>query len=298
MPQSHNLFKSFLRALRPHQWVKNLIVFVPALAAHKLDSLPLMLHDAWAFGAFCLCASGVYVINDLMDLDADRRHPTKKNRPFASGHLPLQVGLILGPLLALAGLLAAVLMSWFFAYVAAAYLLMVACYSWRIKKIVLLDVFFLAGLYTMRLVAGSVATGIVNSSWLLMFSMFIFLSLALVKRYVELADANKIESGKSTVVGRGYMAGDLELVASLGAGSGYLAVLVLALYVNSDQVTKLYAHPNLLLLVCPLMLFWISRLWLLAHRGLMHDDPVIFALKDVSGYLVGVLALVVIWLAT
>ena len=166
------------------------------------------------------------------------------------------------------------------------------------KQIVLLDVFFLAGLYTIRLVAGHAAADIVYSSWLLMFSMFIFLSLALVKRYVELADAKESSSDKSAVAGRGYVAGDLELVASLGTGSGYLAALVLALYVNSQQVIILYAHPNLLLLICPLLLYWISRMWLLAHRGKLHDDPVFFAVKDAASYIIGALALAVLWLAS
>jgi 4-hydroxybenzoate polyprenyltransferase len=163
--------------------------------------------------------------------------------------------------------------------------------------VALLDVFLLAGLYTIRLVAGHAATGIVYSNWLLMFSMFIFLSLALVKRYVELSDAKEIESGKIAAAGRGYVAADLELIGSLGTGSGYLAALVLALYVNSQQVIILYDHPNLLLLICPLLLFWISRMWLLAHRGRMHDDPVFFSVKDAVSYIIGALALAVLWVA-
>jgi len=289
---------ALLRSLRPHQWVKNAIVFVPVIAAHKLNETSLLLRDGQAFLIFCLCASGVYLVNDLLDLDADRRHPAKKNRPFAAGDLPLQTGLILGPALLLAGLLLAVQLSWLFVGVVAVYLLLTTSYSWWVKRVALLDVFVLAGLYTIRLIAGHAATGIVYSSWLLMFSMFIFLSLALVKRYVELAGANEIESDKSAIAGRGYVAGDLEMVASLGTGSGYLAALVLALYVNSSQVTTLYAHPNLLLLICPLLLYWISRVWLLAHRGHMHDDPVVFALKDAGSYIVAALALFVLWLAT
>jgi 4-hydroxybenzoate polyprenyltransferase/phosphoserine phosphatase len=292
-----SLSRAFLRSLRPHQWVKNLIVFVPIIAAHKLGEPALVLREIFAFIIFCLCASGVYLVNDLMDLDADRRHPTKKNRPFASGNLPLQFGLILGPSLLLAGLLAAVQLSWVFAGVTAAYLILTTTYSLWVKQIALLDVFFLAGLYTIRLVAGHAAADIIYSAWLLMFSMFIFLSLALVKRYVELADAKEPSSDKSAVAGRGYVAGDLEIVASLGTGSGYLAALVLALYVNSQQVVILYAHPNLLLLICPLLLYWISRVWLLAHRGQLHDDPVFFAVKDATSYIIGALALAVLWLA-
>jgi 4-hydroxybenzoate polyprenyltransferase len=292
---------ALVRSLRPHQWIKNVIIFVPTMAAHRLNELPLVLNDLWAFLVFCVCASGVYLVNDLLDLDADRRHPTKKNRPLAAGDLPLQVGLVLGPALLLAGLFLAVQLSWLFAGVTAAYLLLTTSYSWWLKRVALLDVFVLAGLYTIRLVAGHAATDIKYSSWLLMFSMFIFLSLALVKRYVELDSAEESSPGKPITSGRGYMAHDLEVVTSLGTGSGYLAALVLALYVNSPQdstVNSLYAHPNLLLLICPLLLYWISRMWLLAHRGQMHDDPVVFALKDATSYIVAALALVVLWLAT
>ena len=178
------------------------------------------------------------------------------------------------------------------------YVALTTIYSWRIKQIILLDVFFLAGLYTLRLVAGSVATGIVNSTWLLMFSMAIFLSLALVKRYVELTDTTGSEAGKPAATGRGYFTEHLKLVAWLGTGSGWLAALVLAIYVKqSEQVVLLYQHPPLLLLACPLLLFWIGRVWRLARRGEMHDDPVVFALKDWASYLAGALTLLVMWLA-
>jgi 4-hydroxybenzoate polyprenyltransferase/phosphoserine phosphatase len=292
-----SVFRAFIRSLRPHQWVKNLIIFVPVLAAHKLGDTALLLRDAAAVAVFSLCASGVYVMNDLVDLDFDRQHSTKKNRPFTSGDLPLPAGLICAPLFLMGGILLAAQLSWLFAEVATVYVLLTTSYSWWLKRVALLDVFLLAGLYTIRLVAGHAATGIVYSNWLLMFSMFIFLSLALVKRYVELSDAKEIESGKIAAAGRGYVAADLELIGSLGTGSGYLAALVLALYVNSQQVIILYDHPNLLLLICPLLLFWISRMWLLAHRGRMHDDPVFFSVKDAVSYIIGALALAVLWVA-
>jgi 4-hydroxybenzoate polyprenyltransferase len=284
------------RCLRPHQWVKNLLVFVPALAAHQLTDAVAMQRAAWAFGVFCLCASGVYVLNDLMDLDADRQHALKRRRPFAAGQLPIPTGLAISAGLLLAGLLAAIELSWLFAGVTAAYLVLTTSYSWRLKSIALLDVFVLAGLYTIRLLAGSAASGIPSSSWLLIFSIFIFLSLALVKRYVELYNSR---NGGATrqLGGRGYSTDDLEMVASLGAGSGYLAALVLALYVDSQKVVTLYAHPNVLLILCPLLLYWISHVWLLAHRGRMHDDPVLFAVKDGVSYFIGALALAVLWLA-
>lgn len=292
---SGSQLRALVQALRPHQWAKNLIVFVPLVTAHRLDFWPLL--AAWgAFFAFCGCASGVYLLNDLLDLDADRHHPSKRHRPFASGRLPLPVGLILSPLLLLiSGAVAWMLTPWF-AGLLALYLLTTTAYSWQLKRVALLDVFILAGLYTLRLIAGHVVTGIAYSAWLLVFSMFIFLSLALLKRFPELQELRR--QNRDIARGRGYTANDLELVATLGLVSGSLAVLVQALYVNSDQVVRLYRHPTLLLLACPLFLFWISRVWFMAHRGQMHTDPVVFVLKDWVSYAVGALTLLVVWLAT
>ncbi len=287
---------ALLRALRPHQWVKNLIVFVPLLTSHKFADKNVLLRAVLAFIAFCLCASGVYVLNDLLDLEADRHHALKKLRPFASGQLSLGLGLLLVPLLLTAGVGIAWWLSWNFAAVLALYFVLTTSYSWRIKQVALLDVFFLAGLYTMRLIGGHEATGVAYSFWLLVFSMFIFLSLALVKRFTELKALRQQNQQDSK--GRGYTAGDLELVATMGIVSGFLAVLVLALYVNSEAVTRLYQCPNALLLLCPLFLYWISRVWLIAHRGQMHDDPIVFALKDGASYLIGALVLIALWLAT
>lgn len=293
---ARSMVSSLVEATRPHQWVKNLIVFVPLIAAHKVFDSALLLNAVVAFVAFSLCASGVYILNDLVDLDADRQHPTKCKRPLASGDLPLSMGLLVFPLLIGAGLALGFVLSWSFAVVLASYLALTSSYSWRLKQLVLVDVFCLAALYTLRLIGGHEATHVKYSSWLLVFSMFIFLSLALVKRFVEVDAARSSRDG--SVKGRGYGAGDAGLVAMLGAASGYLAVLVLALYVNSQDVRILYRHPNLLLLICALLLFWISRVWLLAHRGQMHDDPVVFALKDRTSYLIGGITLVVLWLAT
>ena len=290
------LWRSMVQALRPHQWVKNLIVLVPLLTAHELSDVGLLAKGLLAMIAFSVCASAVYVLNDLLDLETDRHHPTKRSRPFAAGDLPLSLGLIACPVLLAASAVLAWQLSWSFAAVLGVYLLLTTSYSWRIKEVPLLDVFFLAGLYTIRLVAGHEATGIPYSFWLLVFSMFIFLSLALVKRFVELDSARR--QSQPQIKGRGYAAGDLELVSSLGSSSGYLAVLVTALYVNSQEVRELYQHPALLLLICPLLLYWISRMWMIAHRGQMHDDPIVFALKDRVSYLVGALTLGVVWLAS
>jgi len=290
--------RALVKALRPHQWVKNFIIFVPLLTSHSFGNTPLVLNALLAFTAFCFCASGVYVLNDLLDLESDRQHDSKKRRPFASGELPLPYGLISAPVLLALSAGVALYLSWEFVAVLALYFVLTTSYSWRVKQIALLDVFFLAGLYTIRLVAGHVATGIKYSFWLLAFSMFIFLSLALVKRFTELKMLR--QQNRHDSKGRGYVASDLELVAMLGIANGFLAVLVMALFVNSPEVQneRLYENAKLLLLVCPLLLFWISRVWLIAHRGQMHDDPIVFALKDRVSYLIGALTLGIVWLAT
>ena len=268
---------------------------MPLVTSHRLTELPLELNALVAFIAFSLCASAIYVLNDLCDLDADRHHPAKRNRPFASGALPLQAGLLAVPVLVAAASLLACRLAAGFGVVLALYLVLTTAYSCGLKRIALVDVFCLAGLYTLRLIAGHESTGVAYSAWLLVFSMFIFLSLALVKRFVEL-DAARVRE-RPAIQGRGYVAGDAELVAALGSASGYMAVLVLALYVNSQEVRVLYPHPMLVLLVCPLLLYWISRVWLIAHRSLMQDDPIVFALRDRVSYVVGALTLLVLWLA-
>ena len=293
---SSSWWEAVVQALRPHQWVKNLIVFVPLVTSHQITRLDLVLKAVWALAALSLCASGGYVLNDLLDLEADRHHPAKRWRPFAAGRLPLAAGLAACPALVGAGLLLAWGLSGSFAVVVGSYLALTTSYSWRLKQVALLDVFCLAALYTIRLVAGHESTGVAYSFWLLVFAMFVFLSLALVKRFVELEAAR--QQNKPGIKGRGYAAGDRELVAALGSTSGYLAVLVLALYVNSQEVTVLYHRPLLLLLICPLLLYWISRVWMVAHRGQMHDDPILFALKDSTSYVIGLLSLLVLWLAT
>jgi 4-hydroxybenzoate polyprenyltransferase/phosphoserine phosphatase len=288
----HSLF----RALRPHQWIKNLIIFIPVLTAHELQNQTILLPALLAFVAFCLAASAVYLCNDLLDLDADRHHPSKRNRPFASGDLPLTFGLLGTPVLLLAALGVSLLVSPLFALVTASYFFISTSYSWRFKKIALLDVLFLAGLYTLRLVAGHVATNIPWSPWLLAFSMFIFLSLALMKRYQEIQTVR--ENNGHELKGRGYTAHHHNSVVTLGISSGLAAVIVLGLYVNSSRVVELYAQPKLLLLACPLLLAWICRVWILTYRGKMHDDPTAFAFKDWVSYLIGALTLGVMWWAT
>ncbi|TDR48805.1 4-hydroxybenzoate polyprenyltransferase [Tahibacter aquaticus] len=284
--------KVWLQALRLHQWLKNLLVFLPLFAAHRVLEVPALIHCVVAFFAFGLCASGVYVLNDLFDLDADRRHPRKRLRPFAAGTLPLAAGLVMAPLLTLAGLALALAVSLPFAGVLLCYYVLTLAYSLRLKRIVMLDVVVLAALYTVRIIGGAVAVGGGLSFWLLAFSMFLFLSLAMLKRYTELQ--SMLGSGKAQASGRGYAVDDIALIQSLGGSSGYMSVLVLALYINSTASEALYRHQEVLWLLCPLLLYWISRVWLIAHRGTMHDDPVVFALVDrVSRVVLALCAIVV-----
>jgi len=237
------------------------------------------------------------VLNDLLDLNEDRNHPTKKLRPFAAGRLSVKSGLLVFPLL----LGAAFGGSWLllptqFTSVLAIYYFTTLAYSFFIKRVVIADVVTLAALYTIRIIAGTMACYLSLTFWLLAFSMFMFLSLALVKRYAEL-HAVRARGGDVKAAGRGYFATDLEMISSLGAASGYLSVMVLALYIQEQAITRLYTHPQFIWLACPLLLFWVSRTWMLTHRGQMHDDPVVFAVKDPVSLLTGALMLLVFWLA-
>lgn len=277
-PSAGGGFRHWIKAIRVHQWLKNVLVFLPLLASHRFTELQAAGNAALAFLAFGLCASGVYVLNDLLDLPADRRHPRKRLRPFAAGTLPLVHGLAAAPLLALAGFALALAINPWFALVLCGYYATTLAYSLRLKRLVMVDVVVLAALYTARIIGGAAAIGSGLSFWLLAFSMFLFLSLAMLKRYTELA--TMLAAGKTSASGRGYAVEDLPLVQSLGAASGYLAVLVFALYINSPESLALYEHPQVLWLICPLLLYWISRAWVVAHRGGMNDDPVVFAVTD------------------
>ncbi|HCK81559.1 MAG TPA: UbiA family prenyltransferase [Candidatus Competibacter sp.] len=288
--------KRWLRAARLHQWLKNVLIFVPLVAAHAWNDAEKVGFCLLAFLSFGSCASSVYLLNDLLDLAADRRHPRKCRRPFAAGALPILHGAVAVPVLLTAALLLSLAVNppEFSACLAVYYVLTLA-YSLRLKQVLMLDAIVLAGLYTLRIITGAVAAQLALSFWMLAFSMFLFLSLALVKRYTELHALAR--RGELDARGRGYQVADLAILQSLGGSAGYLAVLVLALYINSPEVQHLYRHPLLIGFFCPLLLYWISRVWLLAHRGLMPDDPVIFALTDrVSQGLVLIGALV-LWSA-
>ena len=291
-------WSALLRAMRPHQWLKNVLIFVPLLASHGYGQPGMLLQALLAFIAFGLTASSVYVGNDLVDVADDRHHPRKRRRPFAAGDANLLHGWCLAPLLAVAAFtLSATLLAPAFTATLTIYLGLTLAYSLRLKQVALLDVMLLAGLYTLRIIAGTTALQLPMSFWLLSFSVFIFCSLAFVKRFSELEDARQ-DGREGPLRGRGYHAGDLEIVSSFGSAAGYIAVLVLALYIQDPHTAELYRSPKFIWLACPLMLYWISRTWLIAHRGQMHDDPIVFALTDRVSWAIGVCLVGVFALAT
>ncbi len=288
-------WKVLAKELRFHQWVKNLLVFVPLLAAHQFTFTGDWLIVALTFIAFGLCASSVYLLNDLVDIQHDRQHTSKRNRPLAAGDLPLYHALVFIPILLLLAFLVALIASPIVFLVLFFYYILTTTYSLWAKQRILVDVLLLAVLYTMRILAGSAAVGSIPSFWLLAFSMFFFFSLALLKRYTELLELK--EQSKVSVQGRGYHIDDINLFLPFGAASGYAAVMVLALYINSAEVTLLYTQPQIIWFLCPLLLYWVTRAWLIAHRGLMHNDPIIFAIKDKTSWVLVLLAIVIIMLA-
>ena len=270
-------FTLWLKALRVHQWVKNMLIFLPIALAQKTAVLALE-DTTLGFLAFGLCASSVYVVNDLLDLESDRAHPRKSLRPFAAGSLPLTAGLLVAVLLLLLSFALAAFIAFNFFAVLAGYYCLTLAYSLKLKRMPIVDVLVLAALYTLRIIAGGETAKVTLSFWLLAFSVFLFLSLGIVKRYAEMG---MVKSGAgSTAAGRGYLVDDMPLLRDLGTAAGYGAVLVLAMYLNSPDSQLVYHHPRRLWLLPPFVLYWISRIWLKTHRGLMHDDPIVFALKD------------------
>ncbi len=271
-----------IEALRPQQWLKNTLIFLPILAAQELTRPATVLAAGIAFLSFSLIASASYVLNDRLDVERDRAHPSKRLRPFASGRLPLAAApLISISLLALGFGIAGAFLPRQFVAVLFLYLLLTVAYSVKLKGAVLIDVFVLATLYTLRIVAGAAATNIPLSVWLVGFSLFLFLSLAMVKRYAELhLLARDTDTGSMLPTGRSYRAGDLPVLISLGCVSGYISALVLALYIISDEVSRHYADTVWTWGLVPLLLYWISRAWLVVARSEMTDDPLVWALKD------------------
>jgi len=280
-----NVLKVIVKEIRVYQWVKNILIFLPVIMAHKIE-YQLFIQSLIAFFAFSFTASSVYVTNDLLDLESDRLHLRKKKRPIAAGDLSIPFSIILAIGLLFIGFGLTLLMpNYDFLLVLSLYYIITTLYSLKLKKVVIVDIITLSILYTIRIIAGGSATGVEISPWLLAFSMFLFLSLAIVKRYTELLLTKG--QNKTNISGRGYEVNDIELLISIGPASAYISVLVFALYVNSEQVTKLYNEPMYMWIVAILFLYWITRIWFLAHRGQMTDDPIVFTVKDKVSWGIG-----------
>jgi 4-hydroxybenzoate polyprenyltransferase len=279
---------------RVHQWLKNLLIAVPFLAAHQEITLSSLSTLFFAIVAFSLCASSVYIANDLFDLESDRTHPRKKLRPLASGSIPIALGVAIAPLLLLISAAVALFVGPGFFVWLCVYFLITCIYSWYLKRIVLIDCMTLAMLYTLRIISGASAVNLGLSFWLIAFSVFLFLSLSFVKRYAELISQVNNAAGKAH--GRGYFAADASLIQNFGIASGYAAAVVLAFYLNSDVVIKLYKNPEIIWGAVPVLLFWISWMWVQAHRGNMNDDPLVFAVKDGASLAAGACFAIVVFL--
>lgn len=287
---------SLIGAMRPHQWTKNLLLLLPLVLSHQVGDPHRLAAAMIAFVAMCLCASAGYIFNDLLDLESDRRHPTKRLRPFASGKASVRGGIILAVVALVAGFaISSLLLPWRFTALLAFYFALTTAYSLWLKTRLLVDVMVLAGLYTLRIIAGAQAVDVPLTMWLLAFSMFVFLSLAFVKRYSELIEAE--HSGEEEARGRDYRVSDLRIIEAVGPASGYLAVVVFCNYLNSDMVRSLYRHPQVLWLVAPLLLYWLTRVWFLARRRVLHEDAILFALHDRVSILTAVVAIIVVLIA-
>ena len=300
--------KAWLKAIRLHQWAKNVLIFLPLLLAHEW-SAGRILGALVAFVSFGLCASATYIVNDLLDLEADRKHLKKRRRPFAAGDISAISGVMVVALFLLTSLALALALPHLVAMVAgtqllgrpyyflewlAIYAVTTSAYSFSLKRMVLVDVIVLSGLYTIRILAGSAATGVPVSAWLGGFSIFFFLSLAFVKRFAELEGLRQRDSAPVQIQGRGYLVSDIEQLRSFGSASGYASVVVLTLYISNINAAELYVHPNRLWLLVPVLLLWISRLWLLASRGQLDEDPVVYAITDKNSLLLGVLVVLIV----
>ena len=272
-------WRAWIKLLRLHQWAKNALVLVPVLTAHRFDPTSIALAIG-AFLTFSCAASAIYIVNDLVDLEADRKHPSKKRRPLAAGTVPILQAIFVAPVMIAIALGGALIINPLFAAVLLGYLVLTTAYTFTLKRKMIIDIVVLASLYTIRVIGGAAAISVLMSEWLLGFSMFIFTCLALVKRYVELVA--RVDADLPDPTNRNYRKSDLPIVASLAAAAGFNAVTVFALYVSSDAVRQLYHHPAALWLVCPILMYWLGRALMMAHRRLMDDDPIVFALKDIN----------------
>jgi len=289
-PPARRSLRDWIRALRLHQWSKNLLLFVPLLLAHKYGDLAAFMQVAAGFIAFGCVASGTYLINDLSDLKADRAHPTKRFRLVARGDLGAMPALLLALALIVGGLIGGAMLGLGFAGLLVLYLAMTLAYSLHLKTVPIFDAFLLGSLYTIRILMGSVVIHVTNSPWLLSFSMFSFFSLSLAKRHLEIVRATEAGVGGGKLPGRGYVTSDAPLTLSFGVSASLCAILILFFYVTNDAYsTNLYAHPHWLWLIGVWVFLWFARIWLLTHRGELNDDPVLFAVRDPLSYVLGLL---------
>lgn len=287
-------FKTLIKAIRIHQWAKNILLLAPLALSHKLAPGPIAKVIA-AFFCFSFMASANYLVNDMLDIESDRLHPAKRMRPFAAGDLFVSSGIALALLLVLASVSLLPLLPHAFAGWLGIYIVATVTYSFYLKRVAVVDVLLLSGLYTLRLLAGGAATGTWISQWLAGFSTFLFLSLATVKRFSELE--NLRERGSNAMPGRGYNVADLEQIRSFGTASAYAGIVMFMLYIGRPDVTGLYHHATRLWLIVPLLIFWLNRVWLLASRGQMDDDPVVFAMRDGMSLAIGIAVVVIAFLA-
>jgi 4-hydroxybenzoate polyprenyltransferase/phosphoserine phosphatase len=287
-------YRALLKAMRPHQYAKNALIFVPLLTAHQFTWTALGL-AFMAMIAFSLCASSVYIVNDLLDVQSDRSHPSKKRRPFAAGRLRASTGMMAAAILTILSFTLAWLVAPLFGGVLLVYLLLTTAYSFSLKRKMFIDVVVLAMLYSLRVIAGAVAINVAVSEWLLAFSLFIFTALALVKRYTELA--TRLDEGLDDPTNRNYKKSDLPVIAGLAAAAGMNSITVIALYIASAEVRMTYSNPVILWALCPVFLFWIARIIMLAHRRIVDEDPITFALRDPRSWAVGVASVVVVMAA-
>ena len=293
--QPESVLLKLWHAMRPHQWLKNLLLFVPLVLSHQLDQTGMLLMAVIGFISFSLCASSVYLLNDLLDLDSDRLHDSKHRRPFAAGELPLSTGLVAAPVLLSVAFAVALLLPPAFLYILFLYWLLTCCYSFFLKRLFLVDVALLAMLYTIRIIAGSAAISVASTDFLVAFSLFLFLGLALVKRVTELG--RLAASNKVAIEGRAYSERHLRLLSIIGSGSSLISVLIFIFYINAPDTTRLYSSPQVLWLICLLLVYLLARIWRQARTGKLDEDPVLFAITDRASQFIALLCGVLIWLA-
>lgn len=296
IPNEHPLsLRIILKAIRIHQWSKNLLIFAALVLAHNWFNTEAIQSAVYAFFSFSFAASAVYLLNDLIDLEADRTHSSKKFRPLAAGIMPVQWGIFLIPVLLLLSFVLATQVSTAFIQILCVYLVLTTAYSLALKAIALIDVITLTSLYTIRIIAGAIAISVPLSYWLLAFSMFIFLSLALIKRYAELK--NLAQHSETKTMSRGYTVHDLQPVSLFGISSGYMSIMVLVLYIDDLRAGSQYAQPDWLWFVAVAILYWVSHMWLLAFRGQMNEDPILFSIHDRPSYIVSLFVVLSLYLA-